>query len=295
MLTTLPDRLTLYKGVEQECERMGSRHAYRTYNYAFGNQVLLLRTRVALTQIALAKQLGVHRRSVQNWETGVSYPKAETLQRLIALFLHHQAFTPGNEHAEAQAFWDQATQDGPHSPVAFDDVWFAHTLERHDASPTTTVIPVPPQALPRTIVDWGEALAVPTLVGREEEIHTLQHWIADDRCRVVSIVGIGGIGKSSLAVTVARQVRSQFEVVLFRSLQNAPPLADVLDQTIRAVSGQQATPPDGVPDKIALLVQLFRERRCLLILDNLEAIMQPGTLTGTYRTGYAEYGTLVRP
>ena len=92
---------------------MGSQRAYRTYNYAFGNQVLLLRTRAALTQIALARQLGVHRRSVQNWETGVSYPKAETLQRLIALFLHHQAFMPGNERAEAQAFWDQAAHDSP--------------------------------------------------------------------------------------------------------------------------------------------------------------------------------------
>ena len=128
---------------------MGSRHVYRAHHYEFGNQLLQLRTRVALTQIALAKQLGVHRRSVQNWETGVSYPKPETLQRLIAVFLAHQAFTPGSEQAEAQAFWDQATQDGPHTPVAFDDVWFARTLERHSASPTTTAIPVSTTSHPR--------------------------------------------------------------------------------------------------------------------------------------------------
>ena len=44
----------------------------------------------------------------------------------------------------------------------------------------------------------------------------------------------------------------------------------------------------------ALLVQLFRERRCLFVLDNLEAIMQPGALSGTYRAGYAEYGDLLQ-
>ena len=54
---------------------MSNQRAYRRVNYAFGNQLLQLRTRVALTQIALAVQVGVHRRSVQNWETGVSYPK----------------------------------------------------------------------------------------------------------------------------------------------------------------------------------------------------------------------------
>src|SRR6266536_5823181 len=101
---------------------------------------------------------------------------------------------------------------------------------------------------------------------------------------MVALVGIGGMGKSSLAMTFAHRVVSQFDVVVFRSLQNGPPLAELLDQIIRAVSDQRATPPDQVSDKIALLVQLFRARRCLLILDNLEAIMQPGALTGTYRT-----------
>jgi hypothetical protein len=40
---------------------------------------------------------------VQNWETGVSYPKAELLQHLISVFLKHQALTPGNQRAEAHA------------------------------------------------------------------------------------------------------------------------------------------------------------------------------------------------
>ena len=83
-------------------------------------------------------------------------------------------------------------------------------------------------------------------------------------------------------------------MVLFRSLQNGPPLPEVLDQVIRAASDPPASPPDQLPDKIALLVQLFRERRCLLILDNFETILQSGALAGTYRTGYAEYGVLLQ-
>src|SRR3712207_9592924 len=83
----------------------GSHRSSRELRYAFGRQLLTLRTRAALTQSQLAEQVGVHRRSVQNWETGESYPKAETLQRLLAVFLQQHAFTEGHERGEAHALW----------------------------------------------------------------------------------------------------------------------------------------------------------------------------------------------
>src|SRR5262245_505687 len=115
---------------------MGTHRPYRERRYAFGEQILSLRTRVSLTQVELAEQLGVHRRSVQNWETGASYPKAEQLQRLIAVFLRHHAFTRGDEREEAQALWERATQDGPLALAFFDKVWFERTLAQNDERAT---------------------------------------------------------------------------------------------------------------------------------------------------------------
>jgi WD40 repeat protein/transcriptional regulator with XRE-family HTH domain len=309
---------------------MGSHRGYRQRRYEFGQQLLELRTRISLTQGQLAEEIGVHWHSVQKWESGESYPKAETLQRLIAVCLRLHGFMPGNERAEALSLWRQVSEDGNRRLTNFDEVWFARTLasvepastppqqewdsismpleqEWRSTSPTPTAAspsvestfktPEPVAslpALPRAIVDLGEVIAVPNLVGREQELEALQQWVVEERCRVVAVVGFGGIGKSSLSLIFAQRALSDFDVVLFRSLQNGPPLAAVLDHTILTVSDQKAIPPEEVTDKIALLVQLFRQRRCLLILDNFESIMQPGALTGTYRTGYADYGELVQ-
>ena len=107
---------------------MGAHRVYREHKYAFGKQLLTLRTGIALTQIELAEQIGVHRRSVQNWETGESYPKAEMLQRLIAVFLDQGVFTPGQEAEEVVQLWEQVSQDAPHPLPLFDEGWFARTL-----------------------------------------------------------------------------------------------------------------------------------------------------------------------
>ena len=72
-------------------------------------------------------------------------------------------------------------------------------------------------------MDWGDAPAVTTFYGREWELNLLTTWIVLERCRVVSVLGLGGIGKSTLATKVMHRVAERFEVVIWRSLRDAPP------------------------------------------------------------------------
>lgn len=143
-------------------------------------------------------------------------------------------------------------------------------------------------------VDWGLAQDVPALYGRADELATLSRWVIAEQGRVITLVGIGGIGKTSLAVAFARQVAPHFATVVFRSLGEAPSVAELLDQLIHSVAIKYVGVPSRLADKVALLVDLLRQTRCLLILDNLETLMEAGTAEAHYLAGYEAYGTLFR-
>jgi transcriptional regulator with XRE-family HTH domain len=54
----------------------------------------------------------------------------------------------------------------------------------------------------------GAALPRPLtrLVGREPDLQTLRHWMADPAARLITLTGPGGVGKTRLAIEVARTI-----------------------------------------------------------------------------------------
>lgn len=145
--------------------------------------------------------------------------------------------------------------------------------------------------LPRQ--DWGAAIAAPTFYGRKAEVDQLSRWILDDYCRLVVILGIGGVGKTTLSIKLGQQIQDRFEVVIWRSLREAPPLEMLLPDVLKAIANDpdlQAS--EGRNNQITQLLNYFNQVRCLLILDNGESIMQGGEQAGEYREGYEGYGEL---
>ena len=149
------------------------------------------------------------------------------------------------------------------------------------------------RALPRQ--DWGEAVDVSVFSGRAAELATLEQWIVQDRCRLVALLGMGGIGKTSLAMKLAEQVQDQFDYLIWRSLRNAPPVQELLKELILFVSDEQEVNlPETVDSLISRLMEYLRFSRCLLILDNAESLLRSGERVGRYRFGYEGYGQLLR-
>lgn len=136
--------------------------------------------------------------------------------------------------------------------------------------------------------DWGEAIDVSVFYGRVTELATLEQWIIQERCRLVALLGIGGIGKTALSVKLAEQIQDKFEYVIWRSLHNAPCLESLLADLIQFFSNQQETDlPNDVSHKISRLLEYLRSSRCLIVLDNAETILcSPATQEGCQ--GYGE-------
>ncbi|MEA5470557.1 NB-ARC domain-containing protein [Spirulina sp. 06S082] len=143
--------------------------------------------------------------------------------------------------------------------------------------------------------DWDEEIDVSCFYGREEELGQLEQWILGDRCRLIILSGMGGIGKTSLSVKLGENLQEQFQYVLRRSLRHEPPIGDLLTEihTFLCTKTEPQIPP-AIEEQIAQIVEFLRDRRCLLLLDDFEAILSRGKLAGQYQKNHQNYSELIR-
>jgi WD40 repeat protein/transcriptional regulator with XRE-family HTH domain len=263
---------------------------------SFAGLLLRHRGRTGLTQRDLAARLGTTRRSVQDWESSAYYPSAERLLALIRALLESGGLTDGREGAEARAMWAAVLRRAPRMQTPLDEVWLDGVLAERAAprtERTRTVNAAEAVAVERS-QDWGEAPDVIGFVGRAEELAMLRRWVVDDHCRLAAVLGIGGIGKTALASRLAQDAAPSFQRVYWRSLRDALPAGEWMAGAIGFLSAHQTVPPEGESARRAVLLQLLRDRPCLLVLDNFETVLEPGQHEGRYRDGLASYGALLR-
>jgi len=141
--------------------------------------------------------------------------------------------------------------------------------------------------------DWGDALDVSVFHGRGRELITLEEWVVQDHCRLIAVLGMGGIGKTALVAKLAEQVQGHFEYVFWRSLRNAPPFEEVLTELLKFLANETSE-FKTIDGGVLQLLGYLRTHRCLLILDNIESILEGGVSAGQYQEGYEAYGLLLR-
>jgi WD40 repeat protein/transcriptional regulator with XRE-family HTH domain len=280
---------------------------------SFRGLLLRHRGRSGLTQRDLAARIGASARSLQDWEAGVKFPTADRLQALIGALLEVGGLADGREESEARELWTAAERKAARMRTPFDAEWFTRLLATHARTHEAPQAPssdawrrnlsVAPVAVAgmasiasggAVARDWGEAPDTIGFVGRAAELARLRGWVLEERCRLVAVLGMGGIGKTTLAARLARTVADSFEHVYWRSLRNSPPASEWLAGAIAFLSDQLMVPPSSESERITALLQLLRARRCLLVLDNAETLFEPGQREGRYRAGMGGYDRVLQ-
>lgn len=150
----------------------------------------------------------------------------------------------------------------------------------------------------KAAMPWGHLSGLPRdtvhLPGRDSEIVEIVdllpggHVDAPGVVVVCAIVGMGGVGKTALAVRVAHMVRDRFpDGCLFIDLHGyadtamVPP-ADALDRLLRRLGVPGEAIPPHVDDRAALFRDRVADKSLLLVLDNAHDVGQilpllPGT------------------
>ncbi|MEG5032198.1 NB-ARC domain-containing protein [Microcoleus sp. AT3-D2] len=189
-------------------------------------------------------------------------------------FLNYNFLEQGNINFCTEA--SQPPQTSQHSP------------------PTQTSTEDKTQQKPR--LDLRDAPALKTFYDRHSfPLSALETWILEQNCRLLTITGMAGTGKSAIARHLIPQIQTQFDRIIWRSLRTSPPLETTLKTLIQFLSNQpEINIPANTDVQLSILIETLRENPCLIILDDVQQILSSGQLAGHYKLGYENYGTLFK-
>ena len=206
----------------------------------FGRWLKQLRSQHDLTQEALAELVACSVQTIRFFETGKRRPGLAMAERLA---------------------------DVLQVPVAERDTFIRQARTALVSEPTPDNTPALVEALPR-----HRHLPLPPspLIGREAEINVLYHLFLHDRHRFVTVLGVGGMGKTRLALATAAALTNHFPdgavFVALAPLQAAHQLPGAVADALGLVL-------QGARDIQEQVLQHLEPRHLLLVLDNFEHLL----------------------
>ncbi len=215
-------------------------------NQSFGTWVKRRRKALDLTQQELAKQIGCSPSLIFKIESDERRPS-----RQMAELLAEKLDVPADQRplflktARQEKSADSLDTIPPLSPLA----------PASAPEPPHTHLPVSPTPL----------------VGREQEIHVLTKQLQDPACRLLTLTGPGGIGKTRLAIEAGRALEPHFaDGVYFISLAGV----GMPESILPAIADKLHFGFSGPAEPMLQLTNHLHDKQTLLIIDNMEHLLE---------------------
>jgi predicted ATPase/transcriptional regulator with XRE-family HTH domain len=232
---------------------------------SFGDWLRRRRKALDLTQDTLAEQVGCSVgliRKIEGDERRPSRQVAELLANVLQI-------TPNEREKFIQVARAQLrTQRLESIDPPQDALPATATPQTNAPAQAPSVQPNTAQATPTQ--SFNLPIPPTPLIGRERELATLQQLLANPECRLLTLVGPGGMGTTRLALAVATSQQPRFAqgavFVALAGLNSSEFIAPTLANALGLVFAGSTEPQSQ-------LLNHLREKQLLLVLDNLEHLL----------------------
>lgn len=137
--------------------------------------------------------------------------------------------------------------------------------------------------------NFGLIPDISQIYGREKELELLKQKFFQNSppCKIIGIFGIAGIGKTSLVCKLIEQIQEEFTRVIYWSFLNPPLPLEFLENTSNIISQNISfKTEDKFKIKLIKFIKILAKSRCLLFLDNIDAIIE--------HENYREYSEILQ-
>ncbi len=129
---------------------------------------------------------------------------------------------------------------------------------------------------------------------RTDELKTLKQWILQENCRLVTIEGMSGIGKTTVATELVREIKDEFDYVVWLSLEKCPTFAQLESNLIDFFSQPQKIKLGKNNPQPLSLIKYLQKHRCLVVFDDVHNLFSSGKLAGEYQPETQDYATFFK-
>jgi ABC-type cobalamin/Fe3+-siderophores transport system ATPase subunit len=124
---------------------------------------------------------------------------------------------------------------------------------------------------------------------RTSELEILTERILTQKQPLISVLGLSGIGKTTLVRYFVELNLENFEVIIWKNLKISNCLDTIINDILTKINTDFIL---NDHDKLTLFLKLLQQKKCLIIFDNVQELFSEGELAGQYSTKHKEYQKL---